>query len=98
MTNSANIATAAPVSKKRQSEVNAALHRLMNQASDAPADKQKAAWYIAMRGVIHAFEQKELHPTLDARFRQDCPRQFKDTHFRFQKETGTLPRPTRVAA
>jgi hypothetical protein len=84
------------IDRQAQSMINAKLHGLMNQASSAPADTLKMAWNIVMRAVLHAYRQDELHASVRERFFKDCPAQFKDIHFRFQRETGQLPTPVEV--
>jgi len=76
----------------RNSETNAALHRLMNMAAEAPADKAKRAWCLVLKGVIVAIGCNEYHSSVHERFIEECSPQFKDIHFRLRKELG-LPEP-----
>lgn len=79
-------------SKKRYPETNAAMHRLVAAAIEAPADKSKQAWNLVLKGALMAIERGEYHESVHERFVGTCPAAYKDTHFRIRQALG-LPDP-----
>ena len=74
--------------------VELSLHRLVNQAMDAPEALRKRAWLIVLRGMLLAHRNDDLSKPALEHFLRECPSEFKDIHFRFLNEAGMLEKPS----
>lgn len=57
--------------------------------------KTKQEWLGIFAQVLTAYKEGNLRPNVRKRFEVECPH--KDVLFRWQRETGTLPKPEKFA-
>lgn len=69
------------------------LHRLMNGAKEAPADKKATAYYIVLRAMLLARKNGELAEVSCRRFLAECPtegKELKTLRFRYDNEIAGI--------